>query len=178
MKMNDPGVSGPTDDGNNLTLDTLTGLKWLDLTVTAQTSINTILPRLSNPADELFGYRYADTAEVRTLLTNYGFPPTGTIPGTATAAAFLGDFGTTSSCGAIGPCSSGHWPIVHPTVDAQASQVVQRDDTTESSASIGGADLTQLRGNFLVVPEPSTLSLTAMGLLVGLAARRSGRTQA
>jgi hypothetical protein len=156
-RMNDPGVSGATDDGNNLTLDTLTGLRWLDLTVTTGTSINQILPRLSNPADELFGYRYATTAEVEEMLSNFGYPSPsgiGTVPGTDVAAAFLSHLGTTDGCG-VGPCSSSRWPIDDiPGVDAFYAQIVQRDNTTESSAAIGTATRDQIGGSFLIaLPE-------------------------
>lgn len=178
IKLNDPGISGPTDDGNNLTQDTLTGLTWLDLTITTSLSVNDILPRLADPTDELFGFRYATPDDMNTMLINYGFTNSGnsTVSGTATAAAFIGDFGDLSAC-TPGRCSQGYLDTPGATFPARIQQIVRRDTTDQSSTSFSNlADRDSSNsgtGNFLLlVPEPSTLSLSALGLLAFAAAGR------
>ncbi len=66
-------VSGNTTFGDDTTtIDTVSGLEWLDLTHTAGLSYDVVSARLVDSGDDLFGWRYATLDEVATFWTNAG----------------------------------------------------------------------------------------------------------
>ena len=72
ISANDPTVSnvGMTGTGN-VTIDTNTGLAWLDLTITQWVPYNHIASRFG-PGEEFAGYRYATTSELTNFWRNAG----------------------------------------------------------------------------------------------------------
>ena len=72
---NDPNM-GAGDDGYNLTLDTDTGLKWLDLTLSVFRSYNNVAANLG-PGGDFEGYRIATETEILSLWTHAGINYTG-----------------------------------------------------------------------------------------------------
>lgn len=59
------------NQGNN-TLDTNTGLQWLDTNLTLGRSYNNVLANLNNGADVAYGYRFATRNEISQLMTDGG----------------------------------------------------------------------------------------------------------
>ncbi|MCP3670202.1 MAG: hypothetical protein GY814_07180 [Gammaproteobacteria bacterium] len=59
-------------DVDSITLDSVSGLEWLDLTHTAGLSYNVVSARLVDTADDLFGWRYATLDEVEDFWTSGG----------------------------------------------------------------------------------------------------------
>ncbi|MFK7914879.1 MAG: PEP-CTERM sorting domain-containing protein [Pseudomonadales bacterium] len=72
-----------------LTLDTDTGLEWLDLTETFNMSIGQVQPLLNSGAS-LSSFRLAEVSEVHTLMSNAGLPVSTTTGTISSAAADLG----------------------------------------------------------------------------------------
>ncbi|MCP4463211.1 MAG: hypothetical protein GY819_10490 [Planctomycetaceae bacterium] len=56
----------------SITLDSESGLEWLDLTHTAGLSYNVVSGKLVDPAEDLFGWRYATLDEVADFWTSGG----------------------------------------------------------------------------------------------------------
>ena len=86
-----------------ITLDTATGIEWLDVTATLGLSYNQALGTTFVTAQ---GFSHATVDDVSTLYTNAGVPAQG---GAFVAANFIGaqdlllKLGCTSSCGPNGP---------------------------------------------------------------------------
>lgn len=67
-------------DNGITTVDTDTGLEWLDLTETYDMTVAQVIPELA-PAGLFAGYRLAVIAEVHELMTNAGLPVSTIING-------------------------------------------------------------------------------------------------
>lgn len=70
--INDP-LYGAGQDGQNITLDTNTGLQWLDVTLTTNRSYNDIAGQFGSSGD-FAGWRHAQGNELVTLFGNAGLP--------------------------------------------------------------------------------------------------------
>lgn len=85
-------------DGMNLSFDSSTNLEWLDLPLTVGQSFNNISAQLGS-GGTFSGFRYATTAEVTALWTNFGispgFDPSSSNPNILNAVTFLGNTSTT-----------------------------------------------------------------------------------
>ena len=174
------------DDGL-LTIDSDTGLRWLDWSYTANRSYNDVFSELGD-GGEFEGFRYATEAEMRTLYANAGavfIPPIdGFDPGNIPALLLLSDlFGHTYAGGAEaiygleGNASEqqsalGDWPgsgTSHHMASAfneGSGQIAVRwlNMNDESAADFLGHAL-------VMVPAPGTIVLGALGSL-GLIRRR------
>lgn len=71
-------VDDPTHGVDAITLDTDTGLEWLDLTITAGASFDDVSAQLGT-GGTYEGFRYASMSEVSTLYLNAGFTDTDAI---------------------------------------------------------------------------------------------------
>ena len=92
------GVAGTANantlvDKGSFTLDTATGLDWLDLTATQNYSFNQV-SSLLGAGGSFEGYRYATAAEVKTFWANAGL---------------IG--GTPEACSASFPCYAENFPV-------------------------------------------------------------------
>jgi len=65
---------GAGDDGNNLTIDVDNQLEWLDWTLTANLSFDTVTTTLLGPAQLLDGFRYATATDFENLAISAGVP--------------------------------------------------------------------------------------------------------
>src|ERR1039458_10013985 len=65
---------------NSLTIDTMTGLAWLDLTASAGLSYQQVLAD-TQPGGIFSGFRFATAQEVLVLYASAGIPGTGNYPG-------------------------------------------------------------------------------------------------
>jgi hypothetical protein len=70
-----PAAATITDHGQ-YTYDSETGLYWLDVTITQGLTYTEVNQRLA-PGGTLENYRYANHAELETLLQHFGIPPQG-----------------------------------------------------------------------------------------------------
>jgi len=151
---NDPAISGPTDDGRNLTRIEATNLDWLDLTVTFGLSTDEVALRLEDGSDELFGFRFASASEIVDLKTFFGLPNVGEVPGTAVGRALieaLGLGGASKTAFSV----SGIWPI-NPEL-SQRTSVTYDCIEDVSRTGVGGfpPDINlATTGSFLVRPIP------------------------
>ena len=167
-----------------VTLDTATGLEWLDLTATLGMSYNQAEASSYVTSD---GFRHATMAEAQTLFLDAGFLTVNNVnnPANDPAAALLLDLvGCTQFCGTVNATGRGFadyttpgWttrPNYHNSGLGAGAAVVSL-----LSSNLDLVDTTS--GNFLVrvasVPEPSTGLLVAIGLVVA-AGRRSRRRAA
>ncbi len=76
------GNGNSPQDGFNVTRDTISGLEWLDLTLTTGYSFNEILPELEVNGS-LEGFRHATRDELVGLFASAGIPDVDFWPGTA-----------------------------------------------------------------------------------------------
>lgn len=72
-------ATDPSFGPNSLTIDTSTGLGWLDLTASAGLSYQQVLAD-TQPGGIYSGFRFATAQEVLTLYTSAGIPGTGEYP--------------------------------------------------------------------------------------------------
>jgi hypothetical protein len=75
-------ANNPRFGVNSLTVDTTTGLAWLDLTASAGLSYQQVLAD-TQPGGLFSGFRFATAPEVLKLYTSAGIPGTGNYPGLA-----------------------------------------------------------------------------------------------
>lgn len=173
-----------------LTLDTVTGLRWLDLSVTVTLPKDEVLAQLQ-PGGTYHGFRYATNAEVVQLWTNAGFDLSTQFTLPATPALHGGlEFMT----GLLGDTMAGNSLLGYGATgvtaepwygDAGISDVmgVQYIRPSDLFSGFGAADFVGAEhavgdneiGHYLVsTPLPSAFWLFAWGLagLGGVATRR------
>jgi len=183
-------------DNGNTTIDTGTGLEWLDITLTVGQSYNDVLASSFVTTD---GYQYATEAEVEQLFTNAGGTPTpgpAYLPSNIAPAQLLLDLmGCTSYLIGV-PCDGAGEDWAPAMWGSSSEYIALIDDrwnlpeyivpgghagvlTTRSF--IHGDDSTSYRadvGSFLVrtsaIPIPAAVWLFGSGLLglVGMARRK------
>jgi hypothetical protein len=167
-----------------ITRDTTTGLDWLDLTATQGIAVTEILGGAGGWIED--GWRYADTAEVCGLMVALGLAPSP-CPGEIQAP---------------GDETNLHRELLGVTFVSPGNRIRSLgfyDDENASDVNVGWVDVLyefsccvefsqvgvyldgrdpsvgiSTYGNFLVrvIPEPSTASLLALGLLSIAAVRR------
>jgi hypothetical protein len=172
-----------------ITLDTETGLEWLDLTATLGQAHDTAL--LSTFVTTQ-GFRHAIQGEVLTLLENFGGTVNTANSGTtftssnfAPAVNFLDLLGCTSNCSsttfafANGIFEGGSFPSTAAFIGRNTDTLTGSFTLEQGSYSNTGVD--GFVGNFLVretlidLPEPGTLAIVGFGLAgLGLMRRRRG----
>jgi hypothetical protein len=186
---------------DTITLDSATGLRWLDLTLSAGLSHTELLQELS-PGGTFEGYQLATAAEVAELYVNAGidvsapaldeFVPQNYAP-IAALAALVGQLGDNGNCGAgctfafsagllEGPPPS---PGFFPTATLAWFDNTAGQDPGSPPAPVGRASLESSstdpgssgRAAWLVVPEPGLpLLLIAGSTVLALAAASRRRT--
>ncbi|VAW60984.1 hypothetical protein MNBD_GAMMA11-998 [hydrothermal vent metagenome] len=181
-----------TPGDNLITRDTVTGLEWLDLTVTQGLSPDAVQ---SNPVFSAQGFRYALTSDVSTLFQNAGITITSNDPVSGQineVTALINLLGATTVLPDGRLISEGYYhPFVTPDGGLKGDWVYKTelsllDDTlyfaaiTRGEASLQSYANPQF-GNLLVrpVPLPAAIWLFAAGLtgLVGIS-RRNKKTAA
>ncbi len=171
-----------------LTVDSDTGLRWLDWSYTVNRSYNDVFSQLG-AGGEFEGFRYATESEMRTLYANAGAvsiapidgTDVGNIPALNLLSSLLGDTfasGSEAIYGLEGNASEqasslGDWPFsgpAHHMVSAfnyATGQIAVRwlnlEDTT--AADFAGSAL-------VLIPAPGTAVLAAFGGLVMIRRRR------
>lgn len=191
---NDPGLA--TTDGNNITVDSDTGLEWLDWTATTNNSYEEIFSRLE-PGGNLEGFQYATLGEVSALFTNMGlfgnlssldihFPNTTSLnDGGVSATSALGYLGNTAyyngfeeSYAVIGESiNAGHhrYATVSNYGGESKSEVVNNQADVNSNLQVGHALVRASSTGS--VPEPSSV-LCWGGLVLAFANLRKRRKTA
>ena len=106
---------------DSITLDSATGLEWLDLTFTDGRSYIDVSSNFG-PGGDFEGYRYATQSEVEALFINAGIPD---VPGTSTGnfgpiANFLTFLDTTSTNLALGITATPHATIADHNITEYA----------------------------------------------------------
>ncbi len=164
-----------------ITLDTVTGLEWLDVTATLALSYDAaeLTPFVTSQ-----GFRHADLTEVSTLYTNAGVTDqTGVFAATNFLGAqeLLSKLGCTFAC-AWAPFLEGWADLVPFHVSSPADPFLMIDLGTSTAGVFGffpwGAKDTgnSVVGNYLVraapVTEPSSMALLVGGLIAVAGFRR------
>lgn len=178
---NNCGFSGAGD----CTLDTVTGLQWLDLTESTNLSFNFVSTQFGS-GGQFEGYRYASEAEVFTLFTDAGFTNVGsftpTIANFAPYAPFVALLGETFPTGGS-PftfglsdtlCCSGTGvfsPFVQVSVMELTGVAASSADALDAAEVFLGSWLIRVP---TVVPEPASLLLFLVGLASLFAFASSG----
>lgn len=171
--------------GANYSLDTGSGLRWLDVSATVGLSYN----QVTNSSLFSEGWRYATGAEVRDLFaSNLGFSEgaySADVQGAVSFAALLGGptgefFGQGGTGGPFiygltGDAKGAGHELAYLQTGYQAATYNFGDSLADAATFAGGIGYTGGSGSFLVspVPEPSTYAMFGLGLaMVGWVARR------
>jgi hypothetical protein len=193
ISLNDPSLPASAD-GFNITLDTSTGLEWLDVAVSADYTFQTIQSQFG-PGGLFHGFRYATDLEltgntpqgqVDSLFKSAGIGPAIVFSQANYALVrglmgFVGSSGNTAQFGyAYGSVVSAQNPSVE--LDGKIEALFsQGSDTGESGVTAFGAfgprainttdvGLPVVRGNWLVraesTPEPSSALLAGLGFVI------------
>ena len=173
-----------------ITLDTVTGLEWLDVNATLGLSYNAAEATAFVTAQ---GFSHANTTDVSTLFTNTGVTDqtgaftTGNFPG---AVELLAKLGCTNACGSPAPSVNGFADLTpfdaalatFPLVRPDFISLVGRSFVFTGLGTSSKSDAFPILGNFLhrspispiAVPEPSTWAIMIAGL-IGLSVCRRRR---
>lgn len=151
----DPAIVGngtAPQDGYNLTLDTETGLEWLDVTLSTNRAMLDVRANLATGGDYQ-GFRFASLPEVESLIDHFGVVNSGhEDPAVTRAIQLLGDTeGALPEQGQLSSLSA----IIGEEAYPGASWFLDISDFSEGGllpdhAGVGYA----LTGYFEVVPEP------------------------
>ena len=182
-----PGQASTLVDHGTYTTDTATGLQWLDLTLTPNISYNDMLTNLANPSYTYYGYRYATTAEVSTLIADAGLTEGNTLLNSETpslealiallgvtlpdGAATTASIGLTSSPVVSGfGCSEGSNPACVWAMELAIFQLTEEQKIYSASLPfpVNYTSTAPGHGSLLVrvepTPLPAALPLFASGL--------------
>jgi hypothetical protein len=160
---------------NGLTLDTATHLEWLDLTYTSNQSYSDVLSQLAL-GGTFAGFRYATVGDVTTLFEDAGIPDVGgTSAGNyAPVNELLGQVGRLVSLAggawshAITGTSAGTDLQYYSNLQLTLGRPPFIGTAQPQAGTIATDSAVPESGSWLVrtVPEPSTLLLLALGLLL------------
>ena len=177
----------PSPDGQNITIDSLTSLEWVDPAVTSNNSVDDVTARFSA---DLAGFRYATRDEVRVFLSHFPLP----LP---TAADYSFQF--TPDGGAAYDSSSNYFGITNVSLGAfvatvgftadgpdstsrylyETGKITFADPNRSFSSGTSTIDLSfpSTNGHWLVqsVPEPCTVLLLGIGAISLLGCRKRTR---
>ncbi len=181
------GLIVGTADGfgvDSLTIDTATGLEWLDWTASTNISFQDMNLQFGVGGD-FEGFRHASMYEVKTLFDNMGlstenFPSQSLVFGSELATNALGFLGTTS------PNETGTFAITSdifeiPTNPFDFQRVVGVQGFVLTSATYGNRSSATLFGNsqhghalvrLTAVPEPTSLLMVGIGVATLVCRRR------
>lgn len=181
-------------DAGTTTVDTATGLEWLDLTETSGLSYNDVSSQFG-AGGALHGWRYASMEETQTLFTNLGltlafqFGHVTSAPAGFTAALsnFVSLFGDTagelnsSFFGALGITAQSYYSNSHHMMGAYtffSGTKYNLQTSLSYCCHFADDDSDIYRGSYLVkataVPEPGTLFLLGLGLVgIGFVKRKN-----
>jgi len=186
-------VDWQTAGDNLITLDTNTGLNWLDLDVTANLSYSTVLGQLGT-GGQFEGWRFATNAEVVALWANFNIDLSSGAPlnnagldtNIITASAMLGNTLCNYDCNATPYGTLGLTADPASTAGTRswmgAYYYAPNDNSlylTDGLLSMGDYDAAIHTGSYLVqaspVPVPAAVWLFGTGLigLAGIARRKN-----
>jgi len=167
-----------------ITRDTLSGLDWLDLTLTTNVSYNDIQADFGGWISD--GWRHATRAEACQLFVNAGNSIFATCPSQDLTNAFVSEAASLvdllGDTGGEGPLAEGYLEKPDPSkasTDFARVGVARFGGPTVWEVGIAGSSSADVStGNFLVraIPEPSTGSLLVAGLAL-LGAYKLRRTR-
>lgn len=177
----------PQFGANSLTIDTTSGLAWLDLTASAGLSYQQTLAD-TQPGGIFSGFRFATAQEVLTLYTAADIPGTGYFPAATQSILSLIDLigattfqdGHPEAIGISGTADSGGRVV--PLIDFLYVDGVPTYDVSGVPPSLIYGENTSASGvgNWLVYqipesPDPSIYVLAAIGLIAFTLLQRQQR---
>jgi hypothetical protein len=180
-------ASDPRFGPGTLTLDTATGLAWLDLPITAGYSYESMSAALQ-PGGEFAGFRYATSQEVAGLFGASGIPGTGWFPESGPVfqpiTALVNLLGQTSNQDGYAEAGGvsgtwGHGGLIRPILDFVYENGVPGYDVSGFPTPAWEFGATTVSTSWLVteIPEPNCIGLLAMGAFSLAAARRLCHSQ-
>jgi hypothetical protein len=182
-------ATDPSFGLNSLTIDTTTGLGWLDVSLSAGLSYQQVLAD-TQPGGSFSGFRFATAQEVLNLYTSAGIPETGFYPlSTSSITSLLSLIGITGtingqpgvvalSATSLSP-GANCAPAIYATGASGVEEYWVNDGGYKSGGTIYGATTSYPDlGSWLVtdVPEPSAHVLAIAGLIGFTCMRRRQKT--
>lgn len=178
-----PAQAALVDKGNT-TLDTDTGLEWLDLTASVNRSFFDVSSSFS-AGGAFEGYRYATEEELVTFWTNAGIPDIGfdTAANKQPVAALQALIGVTQPISGFGPRSFGFTSFIQGPDARRVSLLIDGESGTGTafpfSFSRSEDTASPVVGSYLVrpsvVPVPASVLLLVTGLTAVVSLRRRQR---
>lgn len=180
-------TGNPQFGPNSITVDTSTGLGWLNLDETVNMSYDEVLADLQ-PGGIFNGFRYATVQEIVTLYNSAGIPGTGyfalSTPSIGTLISMVGSTGmingqpgTDGNSGTSASLDSQFAPAIY-AVGINGILEYQVTDGS-NSAQYGVTYSTPELGNWLVtdVPEPADMRLLFFGVALWIGIMRIHRRE-